>query len=377
MTRSLSILGATGSIGASTLKLVAEHRDAFSIRALTAQQNVDSLIEIAREFRPEVAVIGEETHYAALRDALQGTGIRAAAGKQAVLEAAAMPCDIIMSAIVGAAALPPTLAAIRRGGRVALANKECLVCAGELLLAEAKRFGATLLPVDSEHNALFQLFDPARVEDVESITITASGGPFRGWSRKQMAKVTPAQAVRHPNWSMGAKISVDSATLMNKGLEFIEAYHLFPVGVERIRVVVHPESILHGMVSFRDGSTLAQMSVPDMRVPIAYALGWPDRLPCDTKRLDLAAMGKLTFEAPDEVNFPALRLAREALQTGGTAPAILNAANEVAVEKFLRGEIGFLDISAQVEETLQRTPIIQAATLDAVLEADAAGRMVA
>jgi 1-deoxy-D-xylulose-5-phosphate reductoisomerase len=322
-------------------------------------------------------VIGDEARFGALKEALAGSGIELAAGPAALVEAAQRPAEWLMAAIVGAAGLEPTLAALRRGAIVALANKECLVCAGELMMEEVNRNGATLLPVDSEHNAIFQVFDFARRDAVERIILTASGGPFRTLDRAVMAHVTPAQAVAHPNWNMGAKISVDSATMMNKGLELIEAHHLFDLPAENIEVLIHPQSVVHSLVAYVDGSVLAQLGTPDMRTPIAYTLGWPERMPAPAERLDLAALGQLSFEPPDLERFPALRLARQALQSGGTAPTILNAANEVAVAGFLGGEVGFLEIAGIVEETLATMPLDKPASLDAVFAVDSEARRVA
>ena len=375
--RRLTILGATGSIGRSTLDLVARHPDRFAVEALTAHRNVALLIQQARETGARLAAIGDPELYGALRDGLAGTGIEAAAGPEAVAEAADRPADWVMAGIVGAAGLEPTLRAVRQGTVVALANKESLVCAGDFVQAEVRRCGATLLPVDSEHNAIFQVFDFAQPERVARIVLTASGGPFLNWSRERMAAATPAEAVAHPNWDMGAKISVDSATLMNKGLEIIEAWHLFPVEKDRIAVVVHPESVVHSMVDYVDGSTLAQMGTPDMRTPIAYTLAWPERMVAPSARLDLTEAGTLTFKGPDFVRFPALRLAFGALEAGAAAPAVLNAANEVAVAAFLDGRIGFLDIAAIVEETLSRGPQHPIGSIDDVLAVDRSARRIA
>ncbi len=379
--RSLTILGATGSIGKSTLDLVERNSDAFEIVALTAQSNVAALADAARRTRARLAVIGDKTLHAELQSALSGTGIRTAAGPEEVVAAAAEPADCVMAAIVGAAGLEPTFAAARQGRRVALANKECLVSAGEVFMSAIADAGAELLPVDSEHSAAFQALSGAAPESIERIVLTASGGPFRTWAREQLERATPEEALRHPNWSMGAKISIDSATLMNKGLELIEAFHLFPVEASQLGVVVHPQSIVHCLVSYKDGSVLAQMASPDMRTPIALALSWPRRMSAPTPRLDLAAIGTLSFEAPDEARFPALTIAREALTRGGTAPAILSAANEIAVEAFLARRIGFLDIarcvSAALEEADRRGCIIAPVTLADVLAADAEGRRVA
>jgi 1-deoxy-D-xylulose-5-phosphate reductoisomerase len=348
------ILGSTGSIGCNTVELLAADRDAYAVEALVAQRNAQRLAEQARDLNARLAVIADERQYGVLKEALAGTGIEAACGSDAVVEAARRPADWVMAAIVGAAGLAPTLAAVRRGACVALANKEVLVCAGALVTAEAKRHQATLLPVDSEHNAIFQCFDNKQRGAIEKIVLTASGGPFRTASVETMAAATPAQAVAHPNWRMGAKISVDSATMMNKGLEVIEAHHLFDLDSDRLDIVVHPQSVVHGLVYYTDGSVLAQLGSPDMRTPIANALGWPDRIPAPSPRLDLAKLAKLTFEAPEPDRFPALRLARAALIAGGGAPTVLNAANEVAVAAFLDEHIGFLDIAATVERTLDR-----------------------
>ncbi|MBI1261817.1 MAG: 1-deoxy-D-xylulose-5-phosphate reductoisomerase [Rhizobiales bacterium] len=350
--RRVSILGSTGSIGCSTIDLISRQPEAYEVVALTAHRNVALLVEQARLLRPQHAVIAEPTLYETLKAALAGLPIQVSAGTDAVVAAAAEPADWVMAGIVGAAGLAPTLAAVRGGGYVALANKECLVSAGPLFMSEVARHGATLLPVDSEHNAIFQVLDQTRLDSVERIILTASGGPFRQTSMADMARATPAQAVAHPQWQMGAKISVDSATLMNKGLELIEAHYLFPVGPERLDIIIHPESIIHSMVAYVDGSVLAQLGSPDMRTPIAFTLAWPERMATPSPRLDLAQIGKLTFEAPDPLRFPALTLAREALLRGRAAPTVLNAANEVAVASFLDGKIGFLEIAKLVESVL-------------------------
>ena len=376
-TRRVSVLGSTGSVGANTVELLAADPHRYRVEALTAHSNAELLAEQARRLRPGFAAVADPAAYAALKAGLAGTPVRVAAGAEALLEAAARPSDWIMAAIVGAAGLAPTLEAVRRGAVVALANKECLVCAGDVMIGEARRFGATLLPVDSEHNAIFQVFDFERPERVEKIVLTASGGPFRTAAPEAMAAATPAQAVAHPTWDMGAKISVDSATMMNKGLETIEAFHLFPVTAEQIEVLVHPQSVIHGMVGYCDGSVLAQLGAPDMRTPIACSLAWPDRLPAPTPRLDLAAVGRLTFEKPDPVRFPALRLAREALARGGGATCALNAANEIAVGGFLRGEIGLLDIVPVVERTIETVSNDPVMSLERVTTADREAREVA
>lgn len=357
--RRVTILGSTGSVGCSTLDLIAMHRDAegedaYPIEALTANRNVELLVAQARKYRPRLAVIGDEAQYGALKDGLAGTGIQAAAGHDALCEAAACEADWVMAAIVGAAGLKPTLEAVRRGADVALANKECLVCAGPLMVGELARSGSRLLPVDSEHNAIFQVFEFECAAAVERVILTASGGPFRTWTKEQMAAATPQQAVAHPNWSMGAKISVDSATMMNKGLELIEAFYLFPLAEQQIEILVHPQSIIHSMVGYADGSILAQLGSPDMRTPIAHALAWPARIGSPAPRLNFTEIGSLTFEAPDPERFPALRLARHALQSGGGAPTVLNAANEEAVGGFLEGRLGFLRIAEIVEGVLAR-----------------------
>ncbi len=372
--RSLTILGSTGSIGCNTIDLIERHPENYRVVALTAYNSFETLAEQARRLRPEVVVIGEEQHYRDLKSDLSGTGIEVAAGQQALIEAAMRPAEWVMAAIVGAAGLAPTLAAIQRGAMIALANKETLVCAGELMMAEVARCGATLLPVDSEHNAIFQVLEQDRAETIERIILTASGGPFRDWSLEAMAAATPEQAVAHPNWQMGAKISVDSATMMNKGLEMIEAHYLFAMPEPQIDVLVHPQSVVHSMVAYRDGSVLAQMGQPDMRTPISYTLAWPARMAVLAERLDLAAIGQLSFEAPDPIRFPALRVAREALGVGNGAPTVLNAANEVAVEGFLAQKLGFLDIAKVVEGTLEAMPERPARTIEDVWELDREAR---
>jgi len=372
--RTVSIFGATGSVGTSTLDLIARQPDAFEVVALTANGDVEKLAAAARATGARIAVIADESRYAALRDALAGTGVEAAAGEAALVDAARAGADWTMAAIVGCAGLEPTMSALKSGGTVALANKESLVSAGGLMMAAARESGATLLPVDSEHNAIFQCLAGGSIEDVSRIILTASGGPFRTRSRAEMADITPAQAVAHPNWSMGAKISVDSATMMNKGLELIEAAHLFPVGLDRIEILVHPQSVIHSMVEYRDRSTLAQLGSPDMRIPIAHALAWPQRIATPCQPLDLARIGRLDFEAPDLDRFPALRLARAAAAAGGAAPAILNAANEVAVAAFLARRIGFLDIAMIVEDVLDRYTAPMPGRIEDVLEADARAR---
>lgn len=352
--RTVSILGSTGSVGVSTLDLLEAVGRPVRIKALTGGRNVALLAEQALKWRPEVVVIADPAGVSELQQRLAGSGVAVEAGEAAVVSAAALPADWVMSSIVGFAGLAPTLAAVDAGAIVALANKESLVCAGPALLRRARMSGGALIPVDSEHSAIFQALDPRHAASVARLVLTASGGPFRTWSAERMAVATPEEAVAHPNWEMGRKISVDSATMMNKGLEMIEAAFLFGVEADRIDVVVHPESIVHSLVEYADGSSLAQLGTPDMRTPIAVAFAWPDRLAWPAPRLDLGQLGRLTFEAPDPVRFPALDLARQALRAGGAAPGLLNAANEVAVEAFLDRRIGYLDIAAIVSETLDK-----------------------
>jgi 1-deoxy-D-xylulose-5-phosphate reductoisomerase len=373
-TRSISILGATGSIGASTLDLIRRNRGDWRVVALTANEHAVELARLAREFGAEVAVVADEGRLPELREALAGSGIEAAAGAGALVEAAARGADVTIAAIVGCAGLAPTMAAIERGGIVALANKEALVTAGGLMTGAAERSGATILPIDSEHNAIFQCLAGQDCHGVSRLILTASGGPFRLMAMEGMRVVTPRQAVAHPNWTMGAKISVDSATMMNKGLELIEAHHLFGLSSERIDILVHPQSVVHSMVEFADGSVLAQMGSPDMRIPIAHALAWPERMETPAERLDLAKIGRLDFEEPDVERFPSLRLAREALESGTLAPIVLNAANEIAVAAFLAGRIGFLDIGRTVEEALARVTADEPRSIADVIEIDRIGR---
>ncbi|MBP7704364.1 MAG: 1-deoxy-D-xylulose-5-phosphate reductoisomerase [Caulobacter sp.] len=352
--RTVTVLGSTGSIGVSTLDLFEKSGAEVEILALTAGRNVARLAEQALFWRPKFAVIQDETLLPGLRDRLAGSGVHAVAGDSAVEDAAGMGAEWVMSAIVGAAGLAPTLAAARKGSIIALANKESLVCGGPQLLDIARAAGGGVIPVDSEHSAIFQVLQPDCLDRVARLILTASGGPFRTWTKEQMKHATPEQAVAHPNWSMGAKISVDSASMMNKGLEMVEASYLFATPVDRIDVVVHPQSVIHSMVEYSDGSTLAQMGPPDMKAPIACAWAWPDRLPWPAEPLDLPKIGALTFEAPDLDRFPAIDIARSALRAGGTAPAAMNAANEVAVAAFLDRRIGFLDIAPLVSDTLSR-----------------------
>jgi 1-deoxy-D-xylulose-5-phosphate reductoisomerase len=373
--RRVSILGCTGSVGRSTVALLdAAAPGEFTVVALVAGRDAAALAGQALRLRPQIAVLSDPASAAELKQRLAGSGIAHACGRDAVLAAAALPADWTMAAIVGAAGLEPSLAALAGGGTLALANKEAMVCAGALMLAAARAAGATLLPVDSEHNAIFQVLDSQDPRAVEKLILTASGGPFREMPLEAMARVTPEQAVRHPVWSMGAKISIDSATMMNKGLELIEAARLFPVPEERIEVLVHPQSAVHGLVQYADGSLLAQLGTPDMRTPIAHALAWPRRMTVDVARLDLAALGRLDFFPPDPVRFPALRLARQALRAGAGATTILNAANEAAVGLFLQGRLGFLEIAAVVEDTLAALGTPEVPDLAAVLALDALAR---
>jgi 1-deoxy-D-xylulose-5-phosphate reductoisomerase len=370
-------LGVTGSIGRSTLDLIERNVDQFEVLALTARQDVSGLARAAKKVRAKRAVIGDDALYEPLKAALNGSGIEAAAGEDAIVEAAASGADWTMAAIVGCAGLRPVMAALAKGATVALANKEALVSAGDIMVQVAKESGARLLPVDSEHNAIFQCFDRAQPGSVRRIILTASGGPFRRTALEDMRAVTPAQAVAHPNWSMGAKISVDSATLMNKGLELIEAYHLFPLEPDGFDVIVHPQSVIHSMVEYVDGSVLAQLGSPDMRIPIAYALAYPERMETPCERLDLVKIRALDFEEPDLQRFPALGLAKQALREGGAKPATLNAANEVAVASFLDSGIGFLDIASVARETLARFDPPAPTSLEEVLEVDRQARDIA
>src|SRR3984885_2723420 len=350
--RTVTLLGATGSIGSSTADLLRRDLARYRIEAVTAHRDAAALARLARELNARFAAVADETAYGELKSALSGSGIEAAAGPEALVEAAQRPADWVMAAITGAASLKPTLAAAERGATVALANKECLVCAGALFMRRAAAAGANVLPVDSEHNAIFQALGAGPREDVRRIVLTASGGPFRTLSLEAIRKVTVEQALKHPTWSMGPKVTIDSATLMNKGLELIEAHHLFARAPDELDVVVHPQSIIHGLVEFRDGSVVAQLGSPDMRIPIAHCLAWPARMATPAARLDLARIATLSFEQPDEVRFPALALARKALAAGGAAPTVLNAANEIAVREFVGGRLGFTGIPALVEATL-------------------------
>jgi 1-deoxy-D-xylulose-5-phosphate reductoisomerase len=370
VTRKIAILGATGSIGKSTLDLVERNAERFEVTAVTASTNVEALADLARRTGAKLAAVADETRYHDLAELLAGTDCHVAAGEDGLIAAATDEAELVIAAIVGCAGLRPVMAAVEGGKTVALANKEALVTAGALMTDAAASNGATLLPVDSEHNAIFQCLAGSRAEDVSKIILTASGGPFRTASAETINAATPAQAVAHPNWSMGAKISVDSATLMNKGLELIEAHYLFGLPSKQLDVVIHPQSVVHSMVEFVDGSVLAQLGSPDMRIPIAYALAWPERMPTPAHRLDLASVGRLDFEAPDLQRFPALKLAREALEAGGAAPVVLNAANEIAVAGFLAGEISFPDIVSLVQEALISSNYDAPNSIGDVLEID-------
>jgi 1-deoxy-D-xylulose-5-phosphate reductoisomerase len=379
--RSVTILGVTGSVGVSTVDLIRREPDRYRVEAISAHRNARALAGIARDIGAKFAVVADPDCYDELKAALSGSGIEAAAGEGALVEAAQRPADWVMAAISGAAGLKSALAAIERGVTVALANKECLVCAGALFMRRAASAGATVLPVDSEHNAVFQALGAGHREDVKRVILTASGGPFRTWSLEQIKAATPEQALRHPNWVMGPKITIDSASMMNKGLELIEAQHLFALAPDEIDVLVHPQSVIHGMVEFRDGSVVAQMGSPDMRTPIAHCLAWPRRIDAPAPRLDLAQIRELTFEEADTVRFPALALARQAMAAGGAAPTVLNAADEIAVAEFIAGRIGFQGIAALVAATLEaaaaRGLLAEPSSLDAALGVDHIARRLA
>jgi 1-deoxy-D-xylulose-5-phosphate reductoisomerase len=379
--RGITILGATGSIGASTLDLIKRDPGRYRVESISARRNAAALGKIAREVGARHAVVADHAAYRELKDALSGSRIEAASGEEALVEAAQRPADWVMAAISGSVGLKPTLAAVERGATVALANKECLVCAGGLFMRRAATTGATVLPVDSEHNAVFQALGAGNRADVKRAILTASGGPFRAWSKEAIKAATPEQALRHPNWVMGPKVTIDSATLMNKGLEIIEAHHLFSLKPEEIDVLVHPQSVVHGLVEFRDGSVVAQLGSPDMRIPIAHCLAWPRRIDGPAARLDLAALRELTFEAPDLDRFPALAVARRAMEAGGAAPTVLNAADEVAVSEFIAGRISFPAITALVEATLDmaagRGLLGEPAGIDAALAVDHIARSLA
>ncbi|MGB8136282.1 MAG: 1-deoxy-D-xylulose-5-phosphate reductoisomerase [Pseudolabrys sp.] len=379
--RSITILGATGSIGASTVDLIKREPERYRVESISARRNAAALGKIAREVGARHAVVADPAAYGELKSALSGSRIEAAAGEEALIEAAQRPADWVMASISGSVGLKPTMAAIERGATVALANKECLVCAGSLFMRRAASTGATVLPVDSEHNAVFQALGSGHRADVRRAILTASGGPFRTWSKEAIKAATPEQALRHPNWSMGPKVTIDSATLMNKGLELIEAHHLFALRPDEIDVLVHPQSVVHGLVEFRDGSVVAQLGSPDMRIPIAHCLAWPRRINGPAVRLDLAKVRELTFEAPDLDRFPALALARRAMESGGAAPTVLNAADEVAVAEFIAGRIGFTAIAALVEATLdaagRRNLLAEPTSIDAAMAVDHIARSLA
>lgn len=378
--RTISVFGSTGSIGCSTMSVIEAHggAQAYDVMALVGGSNAALLAEQARAVQARIAVIRNEVMLPVLREALAGSGIEAAAGDAAIIDAAGEGADIAVSAISGAAGLYPTLAAIRAGSTIALANKESMVCAGDLVRREAREAGVDILPVDSEHNAIFQVLETRHHEAIERIILTASGGPFRDFTLEQMRGVTPEQAIAHPNWSMGVAISLDSATMFNKGLELIEAEQLFPVSGRQVEILIHPQSIIHSMVGYTDGSILAQLGTPDMRTPIAYALGWPGRVSAPVDRLDFAALARLDFEAPDTMRFPALRIAREALEASGLAPCVLNGAKEIAAEAFMAREITFLEIATVVEDVLQAFENGAAASsVDEVIDTDATARRMA
>lgn len=375
--RRVTILGATGSIGSSTLDLIRQSGGRYRVEAVTAHTNVEKLSMIARQVGASLAVVAEPSLYRDLQDKLSGTNIDVAAGYDAMVEAAARPADVVVGGIVGSAGLAPCLAALQSGSALALANKECIVCAGDLFMNRAAQAGAKILPIDSEHNAIFQVLDGAGRKGVEKIILTASGGPFRTASLERMRLARRDDALSHPTWEMGAKISVDSATMMNKGLEIIEAHYLFDMPEPQIEVLVHPQSIIHSLVAYADGSVMAQLGCPDMRIPIAHALAYPDRRSTENPRLDLASVGQLSFEAPDPTRFPSLSLARAALREQNGAPAVLNAANEVAVAAFLEERIGFMDIPVIVESTLSKVDRVELNDLDSVLSLDAEARHVA
>jgi 1-deoxy-D-xylulose-5-phosphate reductoisomerase len=376
--RSISVLGATGSIGASTVDLLKREPGRYRVEALSAHRNGAALAQLARDLRARFAAIADPAAYRELKEHLAGSGIEAGAGASGLAEAAQRPAEWVMAAITGSAGLEPTLAAIERGATVALANKECLVCAGHLFMRRAAASGSAVLPVDSEHNAIFQALGAGRREDVLRVILTASGGPFRTWSLEAMRAATPEQALRHPNWSMGPKVTIDSATMMNKGLELIEAHHLFALAPGELAVLVHPQSIVHGLVEFRDRSVVAQLGTPDMRIPIAHCLAWPERIDGPAQRLDLARVANLSFEEADLARFPSIALARRVLEMGGAAPTILNASNEVAVAEFLSGRLSFAGIPALVEATLdaaqRRNMTAAPATVEEALHIDHVGR---
>ena len=375
--KTLTVLGSTGSVGQNTLDLVERNQKAFSIKALTGNQNVKLLAKQAKFHRPELLVIGNKEQYSDLIKELDGFPVRVEAGYEGLIEAADLDTDLVMASIVGTAGLLPTMRAAKRGATIALANKECLVCAGSLLISEVKNSGGVLIPVDSEHNAIFQVFDFDQTRAVKNLILTASGGPFREKTIKEMAKVKPREALEHPNWRMGPKITIDSATMMNKGLELIEAFYLFPVNIDQIKILVHPQSIVHSMVSYVDGSVLAQLGSTDMRIPISYALGWPDRIETPVESLNLTEISSLTFEKPDFQKFPSLKLAQNALKAGKIGPILLNSANEIAVSSFLENKISFLEIAEIVEDVLSVAQFKEPKTIEDIVHIDLEGRKIA
>lgn len=377
MTRSVTILGSTGSIGRSTIDLLSKNRDAFVLEALTAKKDVNTLASQARTLNAKMAVIEDESYYKELKDALAGTRTKVGAGKSAIIEAAQAPAQWVMSSIVGIAGLGPTFAAIKRGAIIALANKESMISAGPVVLEALKKYNATLLPVDSEHNAIFQVFHEPHRPYVEKLILTASGGPFRNFTQEEMKHVTLEQALKHPNWSMGPKVTIDSSNLMNKGLEMIEASYIFGFPEDQIDILIHPQSIIHSLISYCDGSVLAQLGIHDMRVPISHTLAWPNRIKTDLPRLDLSSLGQLTFEAPDANRFPAISLARNVLKSGNDRPTILNAANEIAVQAFVTGTISYLDIVNVCQQVLEEMNESTVSTIDEVLQIDQHTRQVA
>ena len=375
--KTLTVLGSTGSVGKNTLDLVERNPKTFNIKALTGNQNVKLLAQQAKFHQPELLVIGNKEQYSNLIKELDGFPVRVEAGYEGLIEAADLDTDLVMASIVGTAGLLPTMRAAKRGATIALANKECLVCAGSLLISEVKNSGGVLIPVDSEHNAIFQVFDFDQTRAVKNLILTASGGPFREKTIKEMAKVKPREALEHPNWRMGPKVTIDSATMMNKGLELIEAFYLFPVNIDQIKILVHPQSIVHSMVSYVDGSVLAQLGSTDMRIPISYALGWPDRIETPVESLNLTEISSLTFEKPDFQKFPSLKLAQNALKAGKIGPILLNSANEIAVSSFLENKISFLEIAEIVEDVLSVAQFKEPKTIEDIVHIDLEGRKIA
>ncbi|NRA87630.1 MAG: 1-deoxy-D-xylulose-5-phosphate reductoisomerase [Rhizobiales bacterium] len=379
--KTINIFGVTGSVGLSSVKVLKQHQDKFSVNAITGGNNVELLAKLAVELNAKYAVIANETKFETLKSLLSGTDIKIDCGKGGLLRAAEQEVDICLAAIVGYAGLKPTMRSLKYAKRVALANKECLVAAGELFIAEAKKHGCEILPVDSEHSAMFQCLQGSQNKQMEKILLTASGGPFRRYTMDEMRHITLKQALKHPNWNMGAKITIDSATMMNKGNELIEAFYLFPVSLEQIEVVVHKQSIIHSMIQYCDGSIIAQLGAPEMGTAIAYAIGWPNRLELDFKRLDLFEIAELSFEKPDEKRFKCLSLSKYAVKQGGTCATVLNAANEVAVDAFLKNKISFLNIADICEETINKAQskniIVNASELNDICEVDTMARQIA